>query len=226
MSHLHFGWAETSQLRSATQKTARPSARKGCAPWIFDERIWPPESCWPSTRVDFYLSITDQRCDRWVTVGHILLSVFFRQRSFAVMLFPAMKAASDPATSGDLGCHKFNAMGPRRPQKQVKQIHTSGEIATEKWAPKSGVSIPIAKKDAIPTWEDSMAGRQLDQLPTSIVGGWFASAFHPQQIHIVPTIVCIYICTYTLHTLIYSYTWICNCSCTIHMYIYIYPLFS
>jgi hypothetical protein len=57
-----------------------------------------------------------------------------------------MKAASDPATSGDLGCHKFNAMGPKRPQKQVKQIHTSGEIATEKLAPKSGVSIHIAKK--------------------------------------------------------------------------------
>jgi hypothetical protein len=57
-----------------------------------------------------------------------------------------MKAASAPATSGDLGCHKFNAMGPKRPQKQVKQIHTSGEIATEKLAPKSGVSIHIAKK--------------------------------------------------------------------------------
>lgn len=83
-----------------------------------------------------------------------------------------MKAASDPATSGDLGCHKFNAMGPRRPQKQVKQIHTSGEIATEKLAPKSGVSIHIAKKkDAKPTSEDSVAGCQLDQLPTSIVGG-------------------------------------------------------
>ena len=39
---------------------------------------------------DLYLSTTDQHCDRWVTVGHILVSVFFRQRSFAVMQFPAV----------------------------------------------------------------------------------------------------------------------------------------
>ena len=48
--------------------------------------------------------------------------------------------------------------------------HKTGEIVTEKWA-KVGFLFILQKKDAIPTSEDSVAGRQLDQLLTSIVGG-------------------------------------------------------